>query len=227
MAHGRPQPGAASAVWVLDIDGSGGAASLAALEAAHGPLPVTRTVVTSSGRHLWFVFDGGTIPCSVGRVGPGLDVRAEGGYVLVPPSVHPSGHIYRFDGTNDIALAPTWVVRLTQKPKPTISERAIAARDQRRPGRTNAYGTTALNCEIANLANVRAGGRNYALNAVAFRLFQLVAGGELEHDQVIEQLVSACHSNGLIKDDGLPAVMATIRSGARAGMQHPRSRGAL
>ena len=43
---------------------------------------------------------------------------------------------------------------------------------------------------------------------------------------MIEHLIDACRRNGLVKDDGLPSVLATIHSGARAGMQHPRSRGA-
>jgi hypothetical protein len=219
--------GAASCVWVLDIDGPEGEASLAALEAAHGPLPTTCTVITSSGRHLWFRTEDCPIACSTNRVATGIDVRAEGGYVIVPPSVHPSGHVYRFQGTREIAPAPAWLVRLAQKPK-SISERAIAARDgnQRRSRHANgnAYGAVALNREISALANVRAGGRNHALNMVTFRLFQLVAGGELDRDQVLDRLVSACRANGLIKDDGLPSVMATMRSGARAGLQYPRSR---
>jgi hypothetical protein len=223
--------GAASAVWILDIDGPAGEASLAALEAAHGRLPTTCTVVTSSGRHLWFVTDACPISCSASRVATAIDVRAEGGYAIVPPSVHPSGHVYRFQGTREIATAPAWLVRLTQKK--TISERAIAVREGqgqgqgqgRRQGTCGAYGAVALNREISALANVRAGGRNHALNAVSFRLFQLVAGGELERDQVVQRLLSACRANGLVHDDGLPAVMATIRSGARAGLQYPRSRG--
>ena len=76
------------------------------------------------------------------------------------------------------------------------------------------------------LAAVAPGSRNNALNRAAFALFQLVAGGELERDEVIEHLIDACHRNGLVQDDGLPSVLATIHSGARAGMQHPRSRGA-
>lgn len=220
--------GAASAVWVLDIDGPAGEASLAALEAAHGPLPATCTVITSSGRHLWFVTEGCPISCSASRVATAIDVRAEGGYAIVPPSVHPSGHVYRFAGTREIATAPAWLVRLTQKK--TITERAIAVREGqgqgRRQGTCGAYGAAALHREVTALANVKAGGRNQALNVAAFRLFQLVAGGELERDQVVQRLVSACHANGLIKDNGLPSVMATIRSGARAGMQYPRSRGA-
>ena len=219
--------GAASSVWVLDIDGPTGEASLAALEAAQGRLPITCTVVTSSGRHLWFRTDACPISCSASRVATAIDVRAEGGYALVPPSVHPSGHVYRFQGTREIATAPSWLVRLAQKPKP-ISESAIAARHGTQycaPSR-GAYGAAALNREAVTLANVLTGGRNHALNRAAFNLFQLVAGAELDRDQVVERLVSACHANGLVQDDGLPSVMATIRSGGRAGLQHPRSRGA-
>ena len=45
----------------------------------------TRTVITpSGGRHLYFH---GSLPSTVGKLGPGLDTRGRGGYVLVPPSV--------------------------------------------------------------------------------------------------------------------------------------------
>ena len=122
------------------------------------------------------------------------------------------------------AEAPDWLVTLARKrPEPSISERAIAS--IRRPnGRPGAYGAAALDREIAALADVGPGGRNHALNRASFRLHQLVAGGELDHRDVVERLIEACHRNGLVKDDGLPSVIATIRSGSRAGLQHPRTR---
>lgn len=106
---------------------------------------------------------------------------------------------------------------------PTISERALATI---RPlnGEPNAYGLAALDDEIASLAAAPAGTRNHTLNRAVFSLFQLVAGAELESDQVIDRLIDACHRNGLVKDDGLRSVTATIRSGMVAGLQHPRSR---
>ena len=67
------------------------------------------------------------------------------------------------------------------------------------------------------LAATAPGARNHALNRAPFGCSQFVAGGELETIQVIELLIDACHRNGLIKDDGGRSVMATIRSGCRAG----------
>jgi hypothetical protein len=70
--------GAPSQVFVLDIDGPDGAASLDALERKHGPLPSTATSTTGTGQHIWFSIEA-PVPCSVGRVGLGLDIRGDGG----------------------------------------------------------------------------------------------------------------------------------------------------
>jgi hypothetical protein len=75
------------------------------------------------------------------------------------------------------------------------------------------------------LAGAPAGTRNNALNRAAFRLAQLVGGGELlDRDHVIDGLIGACHRNRLIETDGLRSVMATIASGMAAGLKFPRSR---
>jgi hypothetical protein len=112
-----------------------------------------------------------------------------------------------------------------KKPAPTISERALSTivSPNGRAG-PNVYGLAALDREIETLAGAPAGTRNGVLNCCSFKLFQLVAGGELDRTQVIERLIAACHSNGLVADDGWKTVMATIHSGIRAGLQHPRSR---
>lgn len=220
--------GSVSGVWVLDIDGDDGEANLHALEARHGALPATREVISGGGRHLWFAYNTGEIPSTAGRIGSGIDVRCDGGYVIAPPSIHPSGRAYRWvDEAAQLADAPAWLIeRARRKPRPSISERALAAR--RPPCRSSpgCYGAAALRNEIATLAGMPPGGRNHALNRVAFALFQLVAGGELDRGEVVEHLIDACHRNGLVHDDGLPSVVATIRSGEGAGMRHPRSRGA-
>jgi hypothetical protein len=222
--------GQPSRVWVLDIDGDDGEATLQRLEAGHGPLPPTVTSLTARGRHLWFAY---TVPIqsSAGRVGGGIDVRADGGYIVAPPSIHPTGVIYEWstDSTKDPAVAPDWLVQRTRKKPATISQRAVATiKVPHRGGSSDAYGRVALEDEIAELAAAAPGTRNHRLNQASFSLHQLVAGGELEHNEVFARLVEACKSNGLWTDpnDGPAQCMATIRSGLRAGMQHPRSRGA-
>jgi hypothetical protein len=110
--------GAASGIFVLDVDtasGKVGAESLATLEANHGPLPDTYEVVTGSGgRHLYFKTPTGIeIPTSAGRLGTDLDIRGEGGQVLAPPTVHLNGTRYEVEASTallDAADAPAWLV---------------------------------------------------------------------------------------------------------------------
>ena len=217
--------GMASRVWILDVDGEDGEASLRALEAKHGALPPTWESLTARGRHIWFRCDC-PVPCSASKIAPGLDARGDGGYVVAPPSIHPTGRVYVWsvDRADDLANAPDWLLRLARKkPAPTISERAIANMQARRDASPSPYGEAALDYECVALAATAPGGRNHALNRAAFALFQLVAGGELAHEHVFDRLVDACHRNGLVKDDGLRSVVNTIRSGRRAGLQYPRA----
>jgi Bifunctional DNA primase/polymerase, N-terminal len=217
--------GMPSGIWVLDIDGVEGEASLRALETKHGAIPKTRTVVTARGKHAWFAYPG-AVPTTVGRIGPGIDTRGDDGYVVVPPSIHQTGHRYAFlgDPWAPIEPAPAWLINAARtKPVKLITDRAVAA--IRGPCRAGAYGHAALQAEIAALAATAPGRRNATLNRAAFSLFQLVAGGELAEVEVIAALHQVCVTNGLVADDGLQSVNLTIRSGRKAGMQHPRSRG--
>jgi hypothetical protein len=103
--------GAASGIFVVDVDDA--EAALGKLEAEHGALPPTVEVITGRGRHLWFRLPADQeIRNSAGRVARGIDIRGEGGYVLTPPSVHPSGRRYTWsvDSANAIAQAPAWLL---------------------------------------------------------------------------------------------------------------------
>jgi hypothetical protein len=118
--------GAVSGVIVIDIDAHhGGPRALAALEARLGPLPAGPRVRTPhGGSHYFFAYpaDGRPIPCSAGRLGPGVDVRGDGGYVLVPPSRvrRADGAIAAYAwqvppppvGTPLPELPPTWLAAL-------------------------------------------------------------------------------------------------------------------
>lgn len=111
--------GEVSGIWVLDVDGELGESSLASLEQQHGPLPPTLTVATGNGRHHYFTCKT-PLPSRVG-VRPGLDVRAEKGYVVAPPSRHASGSIYTWSAgapaaTAALPEAPAWLIELVCKP---------------------------------------------------------------------------------------------------------------
>ncbi len=113
--------GKTSGVWVLDVDGEEGEASLARLVAEHGPLPETVEAITGKGRHIYFRYVEG-IGCTAGSIGLGIDTRGDNGYVVAPPSLHPSGRRYAWsvDSSADgFADAPAWLVaraRVVSKP---------------------------------------------------------------------------------------------------------------
>lgn len=109
--------GEASGIWVLDIDGPKGEATLAALEAEYGPLNAAAWQSTGKGRHLLFRHSSNKIRSTRG-VMPGLDVRAHGGYIVASPSIHPNGHVYVMHGDiTALELAPDWLVKVVTTPK--------------------------------------------------------------------------------------------------------------
>ena len=90
-----------SGLLVIDVDGPEGEASLKALGLDSIPTRSARSGRPEGGRHLYFRHPGGTIGNKA--LAPKLDLRADAGYVVVPPSVHPSGG--RYTWTNDAPIA--------------------------------------------------------------------------------------------------------------------------
>jgi len=87
--------------WVLDVDkkpgGPDGFVSLADLEKKYGKLPSTMKQRTGGGgSQYFFKWNGRAIHNSAGKVAAGVDVRGDGGYVILPPSPHPSGGFYKW-----------------------------------------------------------------------------------------------------------------------------------
>jgi Bifunctional DNA primase/polymerase, N-terminal/AAA domain/Winged helix-turn-helix DNA-binding len=108
--------GMASGLVVVDVDPhNGGTASLAELEARHGPLPRDYVVATGGdGQHIYLRSpEGVTVRCC--KLARGIDIKAEGGYVIASPSTHPSGNPYRIERDGDVPPAPDWLLALTGK----------------------------------------------------------------------------------------------------------------
>jgi len=237
FARGYPynvgiRTGLLSGVLVFDTDGIRGTTSWRRLERDYGPLPRTLTSQTAKGSHLWFSIDV-PVSCNVEKIAPSIDIRANGGYVVVPPSIHPNGMVYEWiDYSVPLAPTPDWLIVLAlHKPVPRAREincdKCVTAEPTSAhitATSSAAYGRAALEREIQKLTLASSGHRNHELNRVSFRLHQLVAGEELPPGIVQQQLMAAAEANGLLADDGLMAVQATINSGANAGMRFPRDR---
>jgi len=149
--------GACSGVFVLDVDGEEGEASLDMLESQHERLPPTAESITGGGgRHLFFQWPTTADICnSAGRLGPGLDVRGNGGYVVVPPSNHESGKAYFWsvDSAQSPAPAPDWLLTLIWRPHET-------------------YKATSPSDWLDLLKGVREGSRNDAITRLAGKLLR-------------------------------------------------------
>lgn len=102
--------GAVSGLDVLDVDpAKGGLESLRALETEHGILPkgTPRTKTGGGGMHIFFRH----APQRIGPISglrPGLDVRADDSYVILPPSGHASGRRYEWTHPLELDKVPEW-----------------------------------------------------------------------------------------------------------------------
>ena len=110
--------GKAAGFIVVDVDPRhGGDDALSELEQQHGALPSTVMALTGGGGvHYFFRYpDDRDIRCSTAVVGAGLDVKGDGGYIVLPPSIHPNGTAYQWETAHhpdDVPLAPVpqWVL---------------------------------------------------------------------------------------------------------------------
>jgi len=125
MATGKP-----SGLWVLDMDGDEGKQSFMGLQFKHGDLPKTMAAETGAGFHLFFAMpDDRDVRNSASKIAPKVDVRGTGGYVVLPPSPHPSGKRYRWvngRAPEQIApaQAPQWLLDLVAPKRTAPKQRA-------------------------------------------------------------------------------------------------------
>ena len=109
---------------VIDVDPRhDGDDTMATLRERLGPLPDTVEALTGGGgRHVYLSAPEG-VRNSASALGPGVDVRGEGGYVVAPPSVHASGRAYGWEASSrpeevPVAEVPAeWLAAMTPRPR--------------------------------------------------------------------------------------------------------------
>ena len=85
---------------------------------AHCP-PASKSI-TARGRHIFLLYPDppARVRNSAKKIAPDIDVRGDGGYVVAPPSIHPSGNAYCWsvDSARTFAAAPDWLLTLIAEP---------------------------------------------------------------------------------------------------------------
>lgn len=206
--------GPGSDIWVLDIDrkkGVDGFDTWAKLILHHGPIRNTFMVMTpSGGAHVYFRWAEG-VANSTGRsnrLGPGLDVRGDHGYVRAPGW---GGYdVIPYEGVRRTAVsaAPAWLTDLAQKRKADRVNEAM-----REAHGDNSWARYNAGEALKFLGQTPPGGQNDALNVTAYRLGRL--GVSTRGDAW-----SACRAViiGMGAGDDMPAWERTFNSGWNAGV---------
>ncbi len=218
---------------VVDLDvaktaiGVNGVQALRTIEEHHGQeLPATFTVATpSGGRHLYYADPtGDSHGNTTSRVGPRIDTRAAGGYVVAPPSITPVGSYEVIDDHPPVEL-PSWFSQLLDKPprggraganKPSIKARQAPAK------RVSRYVAAAIAGEQRRIAQAPAGQRNHILFCASVAIGQLVGANALETAQAEQLLDDAAQSHVAAGAYSTSQARQTIASGLRRGVTEPR-----
>ncbi|MEV0645530.1 bifunctional DNA primase/polymerase [Phytomonospora sp. NPDC050363] len=224
----RPKPGfewppAWSMVGVFD-----GADVLCVLAERAGqavPLDTHTTRTASGGTHLYFQAPAGadlrnTSGDKGQGLGPLIDTRANGGYVVAAGTILADGSTYTTVYDRDPAPLPAWLVTALTPAPPPLPPPPV----QLKPGtgdRKERYiaAVIARQVEVIRQAARDKTGRNNALFMSAQNLGQLVAGGVMAETRAAAELERAAVAVGL----PVIASRKTIASGLRAGAKRPRT----
>ncbi|MEE6260191.1 bifunctional DNA primase/polymerase [Plantactinospora sonchi] len=215
-----------SGLLVVDLDvskvpsGPDGADTFGTVADQHGDPHVWQTYTVRTGRgglHLYYRHpaSGPELRNTAGTLGPAVDTRAHGGYVVAGGSTV-AGRPYTVDGDTNPAPLPGWLADLL-RPPPLPAQRPVVV--DLPGGREGAYVRAAIDRETGRVTTAPEGQRNRSLYIAAVALGQLVAGAVLTEVQATSVLEQAGLSAGL----GPVETARTIRSGLAAGQRRPRT----
>jgi KaiC/GvpD/RAD55 family RecA-like ATPase len=209
--------GGCNRIVVADFDAEVGLETLARLELENGGAFKTPTAATGKGRHLYFAAENTTLR-NAARLLPGVDRRANGGFVVAPRSLHASGRRYEWLIGLGVPLLPVphW---LLDPPVEPVEHLPLRNGHGHVDDSERAYVLSALEREAASVRASKPGTRNDRLNLAAYNLGTLVGGGALLESTAHGQLLAAALACGLKPREAL----ATIASGLSAGIKDPRT----
>ena len=153
------------------------------------PLPHTPHAHTPSGGvHVHFAAPAWSVRCSAGKIGRGLDIRADGGSIILPA---PDGG-YWWDPHLHLETVPLAPIQewLTEATRPALERIEAKAPDYLLPGLSR-YGRAALDGAGKDILSASVGQQEITLNNKTFWIGQLVAAGEIPHGLARDALIYA------------------------------------
>lgn len=148
--------GAVSGLVVVDLDGDDGLISWAGYDRdEHRHDPTLLAITGSGGLHYFFQHPGFHVPNSAGKIGEGVDIRGDDGYVVAAPSTHKSGDRYQWDGEGhperrEAAPPPRWL--LPRLVAPTKAPERVAPTELRLPDQPRVIREGERNVSFASIA---------------------------------------------------------------------------
>ena len=217
IATGQP-----SNLVVVDIDGEPGRLSFADMEVQFDDVELdafretARVLSGDDGEHIIFQWPGREVKSSVSKLANHIDIRADGGYVVAAPSVHPNGKPYMWVNDKSPLTMPESLLKLIDQLVEPFNPQSVEDIEIVETEEMTAYGAAVLRKEVAVVEQATEGGRNNALNISACAIGNLVPH-EIPEADAHEHLMSAASNIGL----GHRESESTVRSGLSRGMEEP------
>jgi len=203
--------GQASGLAVIDIDPRNGG------QIDHELMTPTAAVATGGGGwHLYYRHPGGPLlPDLPGH--PGVDVKADGGYTVAPPSVHPgTGKPYQWAARRAMSeMPPALRAALTRPEPPPVPAVPAAARTtpQRAAGAGGISDPAALLAShLRAIQNAPEGTRRRTLYGAARGVARMVTAGAITETEAVAALTAAGRAASQTDRDIHSAITAAFQA---------------
>jgi hypothetical protein len=209
--------GEKSGIVVIDVDPRhAGDSAIRGLAAKHSFPKTPRARTGNGGYHLVLCYQEG-IRSSAGKLGPGLDVRSTGGYIVAPPSFTGpspagSGGLYVWELSPfdlEPPVMPAWLVEMLSPPPRQITQFAPGA------------GDGSLSGILRFVAKAPDGNRNNGLYWAACRCREIVENGFLSEMEAIHRLSEAAVHAGLSGTEAMRTILSGLKGNTSGGERRP------
>lgn len=210
------QTGETAGIAVIDIDSEEGERWVHAVNRSWAQLPESAEAKSGRGRHLYFAYPK-VLPLKSadGKLAVGVDVKASGGSITAPISLHSSGKLYEWVKPpfgRHLPTIPMWIVKALTPPPPIVRKSNYSGQPP-----TDEH----INRLLGHIVASPIGQRNHTLNKIAFIFGVMVKDKHMTYEDAYRLLTDAANSVGLEQIESAQ----TVKSGLRGGIKTLQRRG--